>query len=218
MFGCLGRLGCLVMLALLAAAGYFTKDLWYPRARALLVAEAPAASVRWMPITAEAGANGTRIAARLGEKNGPVFADLSPAEFVAWMMVPAMKILGTSAGNPEASVRGDTLFVRSSVSITELGDATVLGPLANVLDGRQSVMIGGRLEAVRPGLVAFHVTQMTVKELKLPQRLIDKIVQRISVQARSDSLATGAVPLSVPKTVGDVRITKGHVVLYKVMP
>ncbi|MCX5761368.1 MAG: hypothetical protein NTW72_07665 [Gemmatimonadetes bacterium] len=124
MFGCLGRLGCLVMLALLAAAGFFTKDLWYPRARALLVAEAPAASERWRPSTAEAGTNGTRIAARLGEKNGPVFADLSPAEFVAWMMVPAMKILGTSAGNPEASVHGDTLFVRSSVSITELGDAT----------------------------------------------------------------------------------------------
>ncbi|HEY5490037.1 MAG TPA: hypothetical protein VIK25_02490, partial [Gemmatimonadaceae bacterium] len=93
-----------------------------------------------------------------------------------------------------------------------------LGPLASILDGRQPVLIGGTLNAVRPGLLAYHVTKMTVKDLSLPQRLIDKIVQRISVKAHTDSIAPGAVPLPVPKNVADVRITNGRVVLYKAVP
>ena len=218
MFGCLGRLGCLVMLAALGVGGYYTRDYWYPRARALVVAGAPVASVRWAPLTPEAAVRGTRIALRLSEMNGPVFADLSPTEFVSWMMVPAMKILGSSAGNPEASVHGDTLFVRANVALAELGDPKSLGPLAGMLDGRQPVVIGGRLDMAQPGLMAFHVTQLTVNELKLPAKVIEKIVQRISVKSRTDGLAPGAVSLPVLQSIADVRVTKGHVVLYKAVP
>jgi hypothetical protein len=218
MFGCLGRLGCLVMLALLAVGGYLTRDAWYPRVRSMVVATPPARSVVWKPITPEAATKGTRLVERLAEKNGPVFADLSPNEFAAWLMAPAVKILGTTAGNPEATIHGDTLFVRANVSVTELGDSNALGPLASMLDGRQPVLIGGTLNAVRPGLLAYHVTKMTVKDLSLPQRLIDKIVQRISVKAHTDSLAPGSVPLPVPGSVADARITNGRVVLYKAVP
>lgn len=215
MFGCLGRLGCLVLIAILGVGGYFTKDLWYPRVRHMVVADAPAPGVVWMPISPDAATKGTRIAERLADKNGPVYADLTPSEFAAWLMEPAMKILGSSAGSAEASVHGDTLFVRANVSITELGDPKSLGPLASMLDGRQQVLVGGRLEMAQPGLLAYHVTQMTVKELRLPSKLVDRIVQRISVRAHTDSLAPGAVALPVPKSVADVRITKGRVVLYK---
>ncbi len=218
MFGCLGRMGCLLLIALLGVGGYFTRSYWYPRARALVVAAPPAASVRWAPLTPDAAVSGTRIALRLSEKNGPVFADLSPTEFVSWMMVPAMKILGSSAGNPEASVHGDTLFVRASVALTELGDPKSLGPLAGMLDGRQPVVIGGRLDMAQPGLMVFHVTQLTVNELRLPSKVIEKIVQRISVKSRTDSLPPGAVALPVLQSIADVRITKGHVVLYKAVP
>lgn len=215
MFGCLGRLGCLVTIAVLGVGGYYTRDYWYPRARSMVVAAPPAKSVRWTPITVAAEDSASRVALRLSEKNGPVYADLTPSEFVAWMIVPAMKILGTTAANPEATVIGDTLFVRANVSIAELGDPKSLGPLAGMLDGRQPVMIGGLLSGVRPGLLALHVTQMTVKDLRLPQALIDKIVQRISVKARTDSLAHGAVPLPVPRSIADARISKGRIVLYK---
>ena len=218
MFGCLGRLGCLVMLALLVVGGYLTRDAWYPRVRSIVVATPPAPTAVWKPITPEAATKGTRIVERLAEKNGPVFADLSPDEFAAWLMAPAVKILGTSAGNPEATIHGDTLFVRANVLVTELGDSKVLGPLASMLDGRQPVLIGGTLNAVRPGLLAYHVTKMTVKDLSLPQRLIDKIVQRISVKAHTDSIAPGSVPLPVPGSVADARITNGRVVLYKAVP
>jgi hypothetical protein len=115
-------------------------------------------------------------------------------------------------------VHGDTLFVRANVALTELGDPKSLGPLAGMLDGRQPVVIGGRLDMAQPGLMAFHVTQLTVNELRLPAKVIEKIVQRISVRSRTDRLAQGAVSLPVPVSIADVRITKGHVVLYKAVP
>ena len=225
MFGCLRRLGCLVVICLLAVGGYLTRDTWYPRLRGMyprvrgMVWSTPSATPgTWAPVTPDAAERGTRVALRLMTKGGPAYADMSPSEFVAWMLVPAMKILGTTAAHPEATARGDTLFVRAEVAINELGDPKSLGPLARVLDGRQPVMIGGRLEAVRPGLLAFHVTQLTVNDLRLPQPLIDQIVRRISVKARTDSLASGAVPLPVPASVADARVSKGRIVLYKVVP
>lgn len=218
MFGCIGRLGCLLVLAVLAVGGWFTKDWWYPRVRSAVVAAPPAPSIAWKPINADAAAVGSRAAARLGERSGPVFANLSPAEFAAWQLEPAMKILGASAGNPEASVHGDTLFIRANVAVSELGDPKSLGPLATMLDGRQPVLIGGRLAMTQPGVLGLQVTQMSVNDLKLPAALVAKIVKRISVKERTDSLAPGVIAIAVPKAVADVRVANGKIVLYKAVP
>lgn len=218
MFGCIGRLGCLLLLALLAVGGWFTRSWWYPQVRALVVAAPPPSTIAWKPITPEAATRGARAAARLGEKSGPVFADLTPAEFAAWQLEPAMKVLGASAGEPQASTHGDTLLVRANIAVSELGDPRQLGPLAAMLDGRQPVLIGGRLSMAGPGLLALHVTQISVKDLRLPGRLVETIVRRISVKQRTDSLAPGAIALPVAPQVADVRITAGRIVLYKAVP
>lgn len=218
MFGCLGRLGCLAVVAVLAVGGWFTRPYWYPRVRAMVVATPPADTIAWTPITPEAAAVGTKAAERLAAKNGPVYASLTPAEFVAWQLTPAMKILGSAAAKPEASVQGEVLLVRASVAVNELGDPKSLGPLGSMLDGRQPVLIGGRLSMLRPGLLGMQVTQMTVNELRLPSALIDRIVRRIAVKQRTDNLAPDVIAITVPDAVADVRITKGKVVLYKAVP
>ncbi|MFA6166330.1 MAG: hypothetical protein WC700_06945 [Gemmatimonadaceae bacterium] len=218
MFGCLGRLGCLVLVAVIAVGGWFTRPYWYPRVRAMVVATPPPDTIAWTPITPAAAAAGTRAAERLAAKNGPVYASLTPAEFVAWQLTPAMKILGTAAAKPEASVQGDVLLVRANVAVSELGDPRSLGPLGSMLDGRQPVLIGGRLAMLKPGMLGMTVTHITVNELRLPSALIDRIVRRISVKQRTDSLATDVVAIAVPEAVADVRITKGKIVLYKAVP
>ena len=218
MFGCLGRLGCLVMVAVLAVGGWYTHSWWYPRVRAMVVATPPADTIAWTPIPPDAGPAGQRTAERLTAKNGPVYASLTPAEFVAWQLTPAMKILGTSAAQPEASVQGEVLLVRANVAVSELGDPKSLGPLGSMLDGRQPVLIGGRLAMLKPGLLGMQVTQITVNELRLPSALIDRIVRRISVKQRTDSVATDVIAIPVPEAVADVRITKGKIVLYKAVP
>lgn len=218
MFGCLGRLGCLLVVAVLAVGGWFTKPYWYPRVRAMVVATPPADTIAWTPITPEAAAAGARAAERLAAKHGPVYASLTAAEFVAWQLTPAMKILGTAAAKPEASVQGEVLLVRANVAISELGDPKSLGPLGSMLDGRQPVLIGGRLSMLKPGLLGMQVTEMTVNELRLPSALIDRIVRRISVRQRTDSLAPDVIAIPVPGAVADVRISKGKIVLYKAVP
>lgn len=218
MFGCIGRLGCLLMLAVLGAVGWYTKPWWYPRARALVVATPPSKDITWKPISPEAATRGSRAAERLAEKSGPVYADLTPAEFAAWQLAPAMKILGGDAAAPEASVHGDTLFVRANVAVSELGDPKSLGPLASMLDGRQPVLIGGRLSMVQPGKLGLQVTQLSVKDLKLPSALVAKIVKRIAVRERTDSLAAGVIAMPVPSNVADVRVANGKIVLYKAVP
>ena len=218
MFGCLGRLGCLILLAILAVCGWFTRSLWYPHVRAFIVSAPPTHTLAWAPITADAGKAGERLAARLVERRGPVYATLSPAEFASWQLEPAIKILGSSADKPEAAVHGDTLMVRANVAVSELGDPKALGPLAGMLDGRQPVLIGGLLSMVSPKLVGLRVTNITVNELRLPSGLVDRIVARISVKQRSDSLARGVIALPAPPGVADVRVSNGKVVLYKAVP
>jgi hypothetical protein len=206
------------MVVVLAVGGWDTQSWWYPRVRALVVATPPAESIVWTPITSDAAAAGTRAAERLAAKNGPVYASLTPAEFVAWQLTPAMKILGSAAAKPEASVQGEELLVRASVAVTELGDPRSLGPLGSMLDGRQPVLVGGRLSMLKPGLLGMQVTQMTVNELRLPSALIGRIVRRISVKQRTDSLAPDVIAIPVPEAVADVRITRGKIVLYKAVP
>jgi hypothetical protein len=206
------------VVAVLAVGGWFTRPYWYPRVRSMVVATPPADTIAWTPITPEAAAAGTKAAERLVAKNGPVYASLTPAEFVAWQLTPAMKILGNAAAKPEASVQGELLLVRASVAVNELGDPRSLGPLGSMLDGRQPVLIGGRLSMLKPGLLGMTVTQMTVNELRLPSALIDRIVRRIAVKQRTDSLAPDVIAITVPDAVADVRITKGKVVLYKAVP
>ncbi|MBI2407137.1 MAG: hypothetical protein HYV19_02385 [Gemmatimonadetes bacterium] len=218
MFGCLGRIGCLILLVVLAVGGWYTQSWWYPRVRAMVVATPPAATVAWSPISADQATTASRAVSRLGERSGPAYASLTPAQFAALQLEPAMKILGSSAGNPEASISGDTLLLRANVAVTELGDPKSLGPLAGMLDGRQPVLIGGRLSMVQPGVIGLHVTQMTVKELRLPGGLIDRIVRRISVRQRTDSLAPGVIAMPAPAGVADVRVANGKVVLYKAVP
>jgi hypothetical protein len=218
MFGCLGRLGCLAVVAVLAVGGWFTRPYWYPRVRSMVVATPPADTIAWTPITPEAAAVGTKAAERLAAKNGPVYASLTPAEFVAWQLTPAMKILGNAAAKPEASVQGEVLLVRASVAVNELGDPRSLGPLGSMLDGRQPVLIGGRLSMLKPGMLGMTVTEITVNELRLPSALIARIVRRIAVKQRTDSLAPDVIAIAVPDAVADVRITKGKVVLYKAVP
>lgn len=55
MFGCLGRIGCGLFLIVLGAAGWATKDRWWPEVRRRLPIERPAVRGRGT-VVVEAGA------------------------------------------------------------------------------------------------------------------------------------------------------------------
>jgi hypothetical protein len=221
MFGCLGRLGCLLVLALAAAVGWFTHDSWYPKLRARLGAKPPAATAsaaKWEPLTPEGSARARLAVARLSTRNGPVYVDVAAGDLAAYALDRPLRDLSGDSTGAAALARDDRLYVRATVKVSDLVDAKALGPLASMIGGRQEITVRGRLEVVAPGHAQFRVDQIALKELQLPEAMIERIVARIQPKDRTATMPKNAIPVRVPLELADVRVAKGHVVLYKSVP
>src|SRR5438105_5059138 len=125
--GCIARLGCLFLLAILAIGGWYTKDLWLPeKYRSHPVV---AANVKWQPISTD-GADRTRAALdKLDQPRGQVFQSLSASDLASYAFAQLSSKLPGSAQNVETSVSGDVVSVRADVRLADLGGASALGPL-----------------------------------------------------------------------------------------
>ncbi len=221
MFGCIGRIGCFLVIAVVAAVGWFTHDLWYPKLRARLGGApvvAVTASAKWEPLTAEGSARARLAVGRLSTKNGPVYVDVAAGDLAAYALDQALRDLSRDSTGAEALARDDHLFVRATVNVADLADAKALGPLTSMIGGKQEITVRGRLEVVSPGHAQFKVDQIALKELQLPEALIEQIVGRIRTKDRTAATPKNAIPVHVPMELADVRIAKGHVVLYKSVP
>lgn len=221
MFGCLGRLGCLLVLAVAAAIGWFTHDSWYPKLRARLGGPKPVVTVsaiKWEPLTPEGSARARLAVAKLSAKNGPVYVDVPVGDLAAYALDPALRDLHSDSVGAEALARDDRMSVRAKVNLADLIDVKALGPLASIVGGKQEITVRGRLEVVSPGHAQFRVDQIALKELNLPEALIENIVGRIRTKDRTATTPKNAIPVHVPLELADVRIAKGHVVLYKSVP
>jgi hypothetical protein len=222
MLGCIGRLGCLLVLVIAGAVGWFTHDSWYPQLYRRLggtppaVATAPAA--KWEPLTPEGSARARLAVGRLSSKDGPVYVDVAAGDLAAYALDPALRELSRDSTGASALARNDRLYVRAMVNIADLVDAKSLGPLGSVIGGRQEITVRGHLEVVSPGHALFRVDEIALKELKLPSALIEKIVSRIRPKDRDATTPRDAIPVRVPRELADVRVAKGHVVLYKSVP
>ncbi len=221
MFGCLGRIGCLLVVAICAAAAWFTHDRWYPQLRARL-GGAPvavtAASPKWEPLTAEGSARARLAVAKLSQKNGPVFVDVAAGDLAAYALDPALRELSRDSVSAEALARDEHLSVRAMVNVADLADAKALGPLGSMITGRQEITVRGKLEIVSPGHAQFRVDRIALKDLDLPGPLMENIISRVSTKERTASTPKDAIPFRVPMELADVRVAKGHVVLYKSVP
>jgi hypothetical protein len=221
MFGCLGRIGCFLVLAVVAAAAWFTHDFWYPKLRARL-GGAPVvvstSAAKWEPLTPEGSARARLAVGRLSTKNGPVYVDVGAGDLAAYALDQALRDLSRDSTGAEAMARDDHLLVRATVNVADLADAKALGPLTSMIGGKQEITVRGKLEIVSPGHAQFRVDQIMLKELQLPEALIEQIVGRIRKQDRTTTTPKNAIPVRVPLELADVRIAKGHVVLYKSVP
>jgi hypothetical protein len=221
MLGCIGRLGCLLVLAVAGAVGWITRDAWYPGLRAR-IGWAPRAAVatapKWEPLTAEGSARARLAVGKLSLRNGPVFVDVAAGDLAAYALGDALRELGRDSTAAAALARDERLYVRATVNVASLVDAKSLGPLSSMLGGRQEITVRGRLEVASPGHALFRVDRIAVKELQLPGPLIESIVARISPKDRDAATPKDAIPLRVPRELADVRVARGHVVLYKAVP
>lgn len=209
--GCIARLGCLIVLAILACVGWFTRGIWLPeRFRPHTVS---VASGRWQPAT-DAGAERARAAlARLSQPKGPVFETLPAGDLVSLAVSELSARVGGSADSVAAKVDADRLSVRARVDFARFREK--LGPLASMLRDREMVELSGTFHMLKPGLGEFEVQSAKVGQVTLPQGMIPRLLQEVDHGNRPAGLRSDALPLPMPGYVSDIRITNGKVTLYK---
>jgi hypothetical protein len=205
--------GCLVLVLLAAAAGWFLRDRFNFRDRNTAIGGDTA--VVWEPITTEGAERARKAIEDLGARAAPVFASLRPGEVSSYIFVALARQLPPSAEKIESAVIGDRLHVRASVRPSDFGGAGALGPLAGFLGERETMQLGGYFHVIRPGLAEFRVTELRLGNFAVPTNLIPRLIRSFSKGARPEGVADDGLPLLVPQYLADVRIAAGRVVLYR---
>lgn len=217
MFGCLRRLGCLVVL-LLAVLLYLTRGTWRPlldrssgRDRDVAVADA---TPTWQPLNQPAAERGERAVRALAARRGPVYVSLRAGELASYAFLSLSESLPAALRDAQTAVIGDRVYVRAVVSPEDLPGLGA-GALGRVISRRDTLRLGGTFDVLRPGLAQFRVRDIQLGSIPLPAAAIPGVVARVRRGAVPAGVAQDAFPVPVPEYIGDVRIARGRVTLYK---
>jgi hypothetical protein len=211
--GCIARLGCLVLLAILGVAAWFTRDRWMSSVTGVapVVSTAPV----WEPITSQAADRGRHAVASISSSAGPVFVNLRAGEVASYVYEAVTHMAPTPADSVEAAVIGDALFVRAIVPVKEIAGTGVLGPLGGLLNDRERMSLGGTFHVVRPGLSEFEIREIKIRDFKVPAGAIPRLLDQVSHGKRPAGIAPDGLPVTTPTSLADVRIGNHRVTLYK---
>lgn len=221
MKGCFRRAGCLVLIIALVALWY-----WYarverpapstkPAAGTAATAGTSAANTGWEPLTTVDAERGRVAVEALAQRSGPVFANLTPGEAASYIFLVVAKQLPPSARNAEAAIMGDRLYVRSEVELKDFGGASQLGALGMLLGSRDSVLLGGTIHMLKPGLAEFRVQEVKLGRLDVPQNLIPRLITQMKRGKKVEGISPNGLPMVMPSYISDVRIADGKITLYK---
>jgi hypothetical protein len=219
-----------MLLILLAAAAWLTRDRWspwIPRARAWIGAGPHAARARpdsvlattdWQSVTPGGESHAERLLLALGERGSPPYTMLLPSDFAAFMLMDIAGQVPPSSDSTEAAIVDRALAVRTSLDIKALGGRSAFGPIGAVLADREPMTLAGTFDVVRPGVAEFHVRRMSVHGLPVPTPLIPDLVRKFDGGQHPAGLASDALLLNVPRYVADIRIVESRIAIYRTIP
>jgi hypothetical protein len=213
--GCLIRLGCLVVLCIAAAIGWFTRDRWMPERFRARLSPPPAKAATWEPLS-NSGAERTRTALdKLSQPRGPVFQTLSGADVASFAFKALADRLPGAVDSIETRVVGERIAMRAVVKTSELKGMGALGALGGMLGDREHVELTGTMRVVKPGLGEFLVEDAKIRGISIPRGMIGTLVKRFDGGAGRAGASENALPLPLPQYVGDIRVANGKITLYK---
>jgi len=210
----MGRLGCLILIVILAVCAWFTRGMWLGRVRGNSGA-ATSVTSPWQPLTKEGAARAAATLRKLSGPSGPAYATVAPGDLAAYIMQELSHALPASADSIQAAAIGDRLYLRAVVSTRDLGGSRTMGPMAALLGDRAHVQLGGTLHIISPGQAELQVKELKINELSLPQGLIPRLIQQMSRGERPAGLSADGLLLRTPPYIGDARVSDGRITLYK---
>lgn len=214
MFGCLVRVGCLLLLVAAGVLLWLTRDRW--QAKISGPRGDTASAIVWELPGDSALRRGRAALQRLAQRSGPAYANLAPAEFVALLLASEDgRALAGRVDSVRAAVVGDRIVVRALVNLETLGISQSLGPLGRMLRRQEWIELGGTIAVAREGIGEFRVERIQVGELPLPSALVPQLLQRLGA---SSTVAGDVVTIALPRHIADVRVARGRITLYKNVP
>ena len=216
MFSCLGRIGCLLLLVLAGALAFLKRDQWLPR----VMGRGAPAPVTWETVKQpDAGTRKTGDdIASLGRANGPAYVTISASELAELMVASSGHRLPAELDSVEAAVDSETVRVRALVALDDLRDLDALGPLSAILDKRTRIEFTGTMSVLRPGLGEFRVQSVKIADLSLPRSAIPRLLSRLDKSVRPEGVAPDGIAITIPEYIGDVRVARGQITLYRRKP
>jgi hypothetical protein len=225
MFGCLRRLLGIAIIAVIAIAAWHYRDRWWPGARAGAGAGADSTAAagitqpaEWEQVTDEGATRARTAIESLGRPSGPVFANLTAGDLLSYAFLSLSKQLPASASDVRAAVVNDRLVLRATIALDDIKAVEALGPFAGFLGSRETLQLGGTVNVVRPGLAQFRVDEVAIRELEIPRRAIPKLLELVTRGERPEGIAADALPITIPEYIGDARVGRGRITLYKAVP
>ncbi len=119
--------------------------------------------------------------------------------------------------DPRARMALDSVRVRVEADrfsleaelLTDVFGSDLLGPLGGILDPREPVRVSGPAEVVAPGIVGWRIDEFVIASFPFPAPVVPTLVDRLT--GGSD----GVILISVPASVGDLRIRADGVTFYR---
>lgn len=221
--GCLSKVGCLTVVAVGAAGAWWIYGGTTPEfmARGGKFSFPSSASsdtaqkhVAWATMK-DAQTPSADAMAALERPNGPAYVTLGAGDLAGFLAEGMGQVLPQSAQGVQVAIVDDLLRVRAEIPLKELGGTALPEFVSDMLTSRDTVEMAGKLEMVRPGLAQFRVREVIVRGITLPPRVVPPLLSSLRKRAQRDSIASDAVALQLPKSVSDVRVSRGRVTLYK---
>jgi len=210
-FSCLGRLGCFFLLVILGALAFLTRETWLPR----VIGNSERGPVVWESVKDPGAKQGEDALAALKRPGGPAYVTLTAAELAALMVESAGHRLPQALDSVQAAIGGETVRVRALVKLDDIRGLDALGPLSGILGKQERIEFTGTLAVIRPGLGEFRVATVKVGELSLPRSTIPRLIARLDKTTRPEGIAPDGIAIDIPDYIGDVRVARGQVTLYR---
>lgn len=211
MFSCLGRLGCLLLFVVAGALAFLTRERWLPR----VLGDRGSPPVAWEPVKEPGAKKAGDAVASLGKPGGPAYVTVSAAELAALMVQNSGHRLPAALDSVEAAIDSETVRVRALVELDDIRGLDALGPLSGLLDKRERIEFTGTVDVIRPGLGEFRVASVQVADLSLPRAAIPRLLARLDSSVRPEGVAPDGIAITIPDYIGDVRVRRGQVTLYR---